>query len=408
MTDAVSFGAYRPLSLDSVVAYLRSRSESADLLDLTADLSVREVGDGNLNLVFQVAERDRPSRSLLVKQALPYVRVAGEGWPLSTRRAHYEARSLRRFFESAPDFVPRPFWHDDVMALSVMENLREHRVVRGLLNERRVLPGLGEAMGRFLAATLFDTSDFALPSDEKRRLVGDFDNPELCRITEDLVFTEPFSEAAERNRFNDLVANDVRDLQGDESLRAHAARLKLTFLTSAQALLHGDLHTGSVMSLGDDHRVIDSEFAFVGPMGFDLGLFLANLLLSACAHEVRTEHRAARAEFRSYLLQEGRSMWSTFEADFRERLAKAESPSWNSPAFQDAFLQGVLRDTVGFAGCEMIRRTVGFAHVSDLDGIENPEARAVAERLALTLGRTLMLEAQGVSTFDDALRLMRW
>ncbi len=106
-----------------------------------------------------------------------------------------------------------------------------------------------------------------MPGGEKRRRGGAVDHPELCRITEDLVFTEPFSENAERNRFNDLIEDDVRALQRDEALRAEAARLKLTFLTSAQALLHGDLHTGSVMSLGEDHRVIDSEFAFFSSSG---------------------------------------------------------------------------------------------------------------------------------------------
>ena len=48
---------------------------------------VREVGDGNLNLVFIVEGR---TGSVCVKQALPYVRVAGPGWPMSPR-----ARLLR-------------------------------------------------------------------------------------------------------------------------------------------------------------------------------------------------------------------------------------------------------------------------------------------------------------------------
>ena len=41
--------------------------------------SVDEVGDGNLNLVFIV----RGSKgSVIVKQALPYVRLVGDSWPL--------------------------------------------------------------------------------------------------------------------------------------------------------------------------------------------------------------------------------------------------------------------------------------------------------------------------------------
>src|SRR3954470_17129538 len=40
---------------------------------------VREVGDGNLNLVFIV---EGAKAGVVVKQALPYVRLVGESWPL--------------------------------------------------------------------------------------------------------------------------------------------------------------------------------------------------------------------------------------------------------------------------------------------------------------------------------------
>ena len=52
------------------------------------------------------------------------------------------------------------------------------------------------------------------------------------------------------------------------------------FCTLTQALLHADLHTGSVMVTEDLTVVIDPEFAFYGPMGFDIGCFLGELLLA--------------------------------------------------------------------------------------------------------------------------------
>ena len=48
---------------------------------------VREVGDGNLNLVFIV---EGPGGGLVVKQALPYVRLVGESWPLPLERSWFE------------------------------------------------------------------------------------------------------------------------------------------------------------------------------------------------------------------------------------------------------------------------------------------------------------------------------
>lgn len=57
------------------------------------------------------------------------------------------------------------------------------------------------------------------------------------------------------------------------------------FCERAQALIHGDLHTGSVMVTQDSTQVIDPEFAFYGPMGFDIGAFLGNLILAFFAQD---------------------------------------------------------------------------------------------------------------------------
>lgn len=57
------------------------------------------------------------------------------------------------------------------------------------------------------------------------------------------------------------------------------------FCERAQALIHGDLHTGSIMVTSDSTQVIDPEFAFYGPMGFDIGAFLGNLVLAFFAQD---------------------------------------------------------------------------------------------------------------------------
>ena len=76
--------AYRALDSYSVLDYLRATPALGAVLDLSAPLHAREVGDGNLNLVFIVEAAT--GQSLVVKQALPYLRVAGESWPLTRER----------------------------------------------------------------------------------------------------------------------------------------------------------------------------------------------------------------------------------------------------------------------------------------------------------------------------------
>ena len=49
-------------------------------LPSTTPPTVREVGDGNINFVYIL---EGPAGCLCVKQALPYVRIVGESWPLT-------------------------------------------------------------------------------------------------------------------------------------------------------------------------------------------------------------------------------------------------------------------------------------------------------------------------------------
>lgn len=93
--------AYRPLDSHSVIDYLRATPSLADVLDLDAPMHAREVGDGNLNQVFIVAN-GTSDKSLVVKQALPYLRVAGESWPLTRERMRFETQALLKHNEVAP------------------------------------------------------------------------------------------------------------------------------------------------------------------------------------------------------------------------------------------------------------------------------------------------------------------
>lgn len=405
--------AYQRLDLQSVIEYVRQHPHAARAIDPATDLCSEEIGDGNLNMVFRVWEKERPERSILVKQGLPFLRVAGEGWPLSAERADFEARALAQHAAAAPGLVPQPYWHDPEMAVNAMQDLRGYAVIRAPMIARTRFANLGAVIGEFLAATLYATSDFALSSPEKRRLMLGFANAELCELTEALILTEPFYPPPNRNNCLEGLAPALADLQADPEVRRNVAHLKLKFMTQAQALLHGDLHTGSIMATPPapqgqaEIRVIDPEFAFFGPMGFDIGLFAANLLLNAIAQGGHASDLAERQAYQRYLLEQLQVCWQTFEAGFRSRLAQAGSPSWREPAFQDEFLRSVLRDTVGFAGCELIRRTVGFAHVRDFDSVEPESARVLAGEANLALGRTLIKTYTQVQDISELLGAAR-
>lgn len=78
------------------------------------------------------------------------------------------------------------------MAVTVMEDLSHLKIARKGLIEGENYPHLSQHIGEFLGKTLFYSSDYALEPKVKKQLVKQFTNPELCDITERLVFTDPF------------------------------------------------------------------------------------------------------------------------------------------------------------------------------------------------------------------------
>jgi 5-methylthioribose kinase len=207
--------------------------------------TISEVGDGNLNLVFIVKGT---MGGVAVKQALPYVRLVGESWPLPLSRSHYEYLALTSQARLAPGLVPAVLHHDEALALVAMELLEPHIIMRKGLIIGHLYPRFVEDITSFMARTLFFTSDLACLAAEKKQGIAAFaGNHALCKITEDLIFTDPYREA-EQNRWTSPWL-DATAARFREDLDAHVAisRLKLRFMASPEALLHGDLHTGSIM-----------------------------------------------------------------------------------------------------------------------------------------------------------------
>jgi 5-methylthioribose kinase len=94
-----------------------------------------------------------------------------------------------------------------------------------------------------------------------------------------VIFDEPYG-VADNNKHNPLLEPLVLKLRKDVAAKLAISALKAKFVGTQQAFLHGDLHTGSLMCTPSSTLVIDPEFAFYGPIGFDVGSFLANLLFA--------------------------------------------------------------------------------------------------------------------------------
>jgi 5-methylthioribose kinase len=389
---------YTPLTVETVPAYVRGRAELTTIFG-DDPLDVSEVGDGNLNLVFKVYSTVDRSRTVVLKQALPYVRLVGDSWPLPPDRARIEAQALAIEYRLCPEHTPQVYFFDPDMYLTAMVNLHQHIIMRKGLIQGIRYPRFAQHIGVFLARTLANTSDLVLDYRAKKLEVARFINPELCKITEDLVFTEPY-RPTERNGFHAELAPQVLALQADESLRVEVAKMKEKFMTQAQALVHGDLHTGSIMINQDETFVIDPEFAFYGPMGFDIGAVIGNLLLSYASHEVRTADPIARADFRRYLTDTIVELWHVFVREFRTVWEQVDAVNFPHDYQQDYMLR-LLQDSAGFGACKMMRRVIGLAGVEDIRGISDVHERAVAGSLALNIGTALLKQRESIRHIEE-------
>ena len=371
---------------------------------------VREVGDGNINFVFIV--EGSGGEGMVVKQALPYVRCIGESWPLTEDRALFESAALVDEHKLCPEHVPEVYKFDSKCSAIFMEYLEPPNIIlRYGLIDGVVYAHLAEAMSTFLASTLFSTSLLSIPSSEYRKKVAFYaDNSAMCELTEQVIFTDPYGSAFHNRHTSPFLDKDAAELRSNAEAKNAISELKRKFCTHAQALLHGDLHTGSVMVTETTATVIDPEFAFYGPMGFDIGALISNLFLAYFAsdgHE--SEKKGERADHRAWILSCVRETWNLFERKFLglwDDRSEAEGSSAYpellfGPSVEDAkgarracqenFMREVFEDALGFAGAKMIRRIVGVAHVQDLESIEDLKIRAECERKALQFGKKLLI-----------------
>lgn len=400
---------YTILDNDKVRGYIQSTPQLMAVLG-EGELNIQEVGDGNLNYVYII---ESPNNKMILKQAVPYLRIAGEGWPLSRERMNYEIRALEYFSEIAPAFIPTIYHANEAMSVVAMRFLENHTIMRrGLIAGIRY-PNFAGQITDFLAASLFKSSSLYLSGEAKRALMDRFNtNTQLCKITEDFVFTFPYMEH-DSNNINPKMASVHTELRNDTEFKVQMLKLKYLFMNQSDALLHGDLHTGSIMLNADETYVIDPEFAFFGPFGFDIGALIANLLQSYVSHFERSKDH----DFQEWLLETVEEIFVQFEAKFLGHwnrthesalVAQGYADKAVLDSFQKEFMQMIFRQSVGFAGAKMARRLFGIAGVEDIAGIDDLDARARVEQKSLTIAKRFVKEYEKIENVKELIGIVKF
>ncbi|MDE0318150.1 MAG: S-methyl-5-thioribose kinase [Candidatus Poribacteria bacterium] len=376
------------LSRETIPQYLRERQSEIGFFTSDTNLHSEEIGDGNLNFVYRVFDTEQPERSLVLKQAPPYIKILGPDYPLPPDRLTFESLSLGIYNQFVSEAVPTQYYFDSDAAVIVMEDLRGYRLLRDDLIAGQVNQKIPELIGQFMGSVHSQTYADNLDSASVDKYREDFANTVMQSITADYVFTLPFIEH-ETNFYTDGLESEILRLKTDDTFSQQAQNLKTIFLTAQQGLTHGDLHTGSIMVKGNSAKVIDSEFAFHGPVGFDIGLYWANYFLSYFSH---TDNSDVQSELKTAIVQ----TWNAYTTEFQmaDEVQKVRT------------LQQIFHESVGFAGMEMLRRIIGAAHVKDIERIEDVQRKLRIETTILEFGSTLVKQHQNISTIDELIELL--
>lgn len=349
--------------------------DQLDYFNKNASLRAKEIGDGNINYVFRVWD-ESTGKSLVIKQADKKLKSSGR--LLGVYRNKIEVEILKMQNDFAPGKVPQIYDYNEVMCALTMEDISAFQNLRIALLEGKTFENFSQEITDFMVQVLLSTTDLLMDRHKKKELVKKFTNVELCDISEDLVFTEPYYNYKNRNIITAGNENFVDAvLYHDEHLKKEVGVLRNTFMNVSQALIHGDLHSGSIFINETGIKIIDPEFAFYGPIGYDVGNVIGNLFFSFANKTVTDPDNT---NFISWIKATISDIFDQFKAKAVHKLkAEVVLPLYNDSFIED-YVAGIMADAVGMAGTEMIRRVVGDTKVKDLTLITEREEKIKVER----------------------------
>lgn len=375
------------LDCDEVIFYVKEKN----LFPENANLTVKEIGDGNINYIFKV-ENKIDGKSIVLKQADKLLRSSGR--PLDLTRSKIEANILRIENNLAPHFVPEIYFYDEIMCVLAMEDISKYKNLRTELIAGKIFPNFADNISEFLSRTLLLTTDLFMNKFEKKKNVKEFTNPELCDISECLVFTEPYDN--NRNRNIITVGNEEfveNTLYKNEDLHFTILKLREKFMNYSQSLIHGDLHSGSIFINEKGIKIIDPEFSFYGPMAYDIGNVIGNLYFPLYRAKFFMEDSKKKEEFINWLekcildipilfSEKCKLLWEKYSND---KLLKNKK-------FRDYYIENIIKDSLAYAGTEIIRRTVGDTKVLELTSLETSEKKLELERSLINKAISMIIE----------------
>ena len=362
-------------------------------------IKIDEIGDGNINYVYKATSGS--GKTIILKKADKLLRTSGR--PLDQGRIEIEQRYLIEANKYSQGSAPEVYEFDKEESLIVMEDISEYKNLRTEMSSGKIFKNMSKWIIDYLVPILVNTTDIVANAKTKKEAMKFFINPDMCEISEDLVLTEPYNNFKERNIIVEGEEEYVREsLYEDRKLRREVNMLKINFMNNSQSLLHGDLHSGSIFINENGIKIIDSEFAFYGPAGYDIGNVLAHYIISYVTSFIDANKSK---EFFEILIDEIKYYFDEiFDEIFRQLVSNADK--FYEVEYLIEYVKSIKSDSLGYMGTEIIRRVVGDTKTREIEEVSS-ENRIESDKILIKLGKYFILNRDVDLKGEDIIRYVK-
>lgn len=253
--------------IDSLQKFLIDRHH----LDTSEEiLHLEKPGAGNMNFVVRVVTSNR---SIIIKQARPWV----EKYPqidapvnrTEVEKHYYQAVSGG---EITLQYTPQLLWAEDAHLMLALEDLGKASDLSFIYG------GIDKLVDKLLVqAASYLKALHGMPPP------ADFpENRAMRNLNHTHIFLFPFDpeNGLDLDTIQMGLSSAADPFTKNEPLKARIRILGDIYLSRGSCLLHGDFYPGSILQTDQGLKVIDPEFAFVGPPEFDVAIMLSHLIIS--------------------------------------------------------------------------------------------------------------------------------
>ncbi len=235
-------------------------------------------GESNMNLVLRIATNHR---KVILKQSKPYVRKFPQiPAPINRIMVEKEFYTLMVSDPILASFSPKVYHFDPENYILLTEDL-------GKAIDFMEIYSKGFSLSESIIAQLA----VYLNALHSLKVSSFPENLEMKQLNHIHIFNFPFEE---ENAFDlDTVQPGLQALsltyKRDKELKKAIHTLGEQYLATGKALVHGDFYPTSWLQIGEEIRIIDPEFGFMGDPEFDLGVLFAHFKLSRQANSLKTD-----------------------------------------------------------------------------------------------------------------------